>query len=45
LQDKPDESITERGVRGATAANHLVFRLLLIWAVIISAMTLYGFTQ
>jgi len=45
LQDKPDESITERGVRGAVAANRLVFRLLLIWAVIISAMTLYGLTR
>ena len=45
LQDRPDESITERGVRGANAANRLVFRLLLIWAVIISAMTLYGLTR
>lgn len=45
LVDEPDESITERGVRGATAANHLVFRLLIIWAVIISAMTLYGLTR
>ncbi len=45
LTDRPDESITERGVRGATAANHLVFRLLLIWAVVIAAMTLYGFTR
>ena len=39
-----DADLTERGVRGATAANRLVFRLLLIWAVIISAMTLYGWT-
>ena len=45
LQDKPDETITERGVRGAVAANRLVFRLLLIWAVIIAAMTLYGLTR
>lgn len=45
LQDNPDESLTERGARGAAAANRLVFRLLLIWAVIISAMTLYGLTQ
>ncbi len=45
LQDKPDETITERGARGAVAANRLVFRLLLIWAVIISAMTLYGLTR
>ena len=45
LQDRPDETPTERAIRGAEAANHLVFKLLLIWAVIISAMTLYGFTQ
>ena len=45
LQDRADESISERGIRGATAANKLVFRLLLIWAVIISAMTLYGLTR
>lgn len=45
LEDRADESITERGIRGATAANKLVFRLLLIWAVIIAAMTLYGLTR
>ncbi len=45
LQDRADESITERGIRGAQAANRLVFRQLLIWAVIIAAMTLYGLTQ
>lgn len=45
LQDRADESITERGIRGAQAANKLVFRLLLIWAVIIAAMTLYGLTR
>ena len=45
LGDDDDEDLTERGIRGATAANRLVFRLLLIWAVVISAMTLYGWTQ
>lgn len=40
-----DEDLAERGTRGATAANRLVFRLLLIWAVVIAAMTLYGWTQ
>jgi len=45
LNDDADEALLKRGVRGATAANRLVFRLLLIWAVIISAMTLYGLTQ
>lgn len=39
-----DESAAERGIRGATAANGLVFRLLGIWAVIIAAMTLYGWS-
>ena len=39
-----DDDLTARGIRGATAANRLVFRLLLIWAVIIAAMTLYGWT-
>jgi AmpE protein len=45
LQDRADESTTERGIRGAMAANKLVFRLLLIWAVVIAAMTLYGLTR
>ncbi|MDH3531494.1 MAG: regulatory signaling modulator protein AmpE [Gammaproteobacteria bacterium] len=45
LQDEADEDLAGRGIRGATAANRLVFRLLLIWAVIIAAMTLYGLTQ
>jgi len=45
LQDRPDETATERAIRGAEAANHLVFKLLLMWAFIIAVMTLYGFTQ
>ena len=45
LSDDPDEDLVSRGVRGATAANRLVFRLLLIWAVVIAAMTLYGWMQ
>ena len=45
IQDKPDESATERGVRGATAAKRMVFRLVIIWAAIIAAMTLYGLTR
>jgi AmpE protein len=45
LQDRTDETPNERAIRGAEAANHLVFKLLLIWAVVISAMTLYGLTQ
>ena len=45
LGDYDNEDLLRRGVRGATAANQLVFRLLLIWAVVIAAMTLYGLTQ
>ncbi|NNF40253.1 MAG: regulatory signaling modulator protein AmpE, partial [Woeseiaceae bacterium] len=45
LQDIDDESTSARGVRGAAAAKRLVFRQLIIWAVIISAMTLYGLTR
>ncbi len=45
LNDEDDEDLLKRAVRGATAANRLVFRLLLIWAVVIPAMTLYGLTQ
>ena len=45
LVDEADEDIATRGVRGATAANRLVFRLLVIWAVVIAAMTLYGWTR
>ena len=44
LLDEPDEAAADRAVRGATAANGLVFRSLLIWAVIIGAMTLYGWS-
>ncbi|HSG58079.1 MAG TPA: regulatory signaling modulator protein AmpE [Woeseiaceae bacterium] len=45
LRDDEDEDLTQRAVRGATAAIGLVFRLLLIWAVVIAAMTLYGWTR
>ncbi len=45
LNELPDEEVTERGVRGATAANKLVFRLLTIWAVVIAALTLYGWSM
>ena len=44
LQSNEDESASKRGVRGATAANGLVFRLLFIWAAVIAAMTLYGWS-
>lgn len=45
LGDDEDEDLSQRAVRGATAANGLVFRLLLIWAVVIALMTLYGWTR
>jgi AmpE protein len=44
LEPGDGEDLAARGVRGATAAKRLVFRLLFIWAVIIAAMTLYGWT-
>lgn len=44
LEDGDDDDLAARGVRGATAAYQLVFRLLLIWAVAIAAMTLYGWS-
>lgn len=44
MHDEEGESLNDRAVRGATAANRLVFRLLLIWAVIIAALTLYGWS-
>ncbi len=44
LHEFEGESTSERGVRGARAANGLVFRLLFIWAAVIAAMTLYGWS-
>ena len=38
------ESDADRGVRGAMAANGLVYRQLFIWAAVIGAMTLYGWS-
>ncbi len=42
LSRQEGEGDAERAIRGASAANGLVFRLLGIWAVGIAAMTLYG---
>jgi AmpE protein len=44
LEEGEDDDPQERGVRGASAANRLVFRQLLIWLVVIAALTLYGWT-
>jgi AmpE protein len=44
LQDVEGENISERGIRGAKAANGLVIRLFIIWAAVISLMTLAGFS-
>ncbi|MDH4072015.1 MAG: regulatory signaling modulator protein AmpE [Gammaproteobacteria bacterium] len=44
LRDADGESEAERGIRGAIAANGLVYRLLFIWAAVIAAMTLYGWS-
>ena len=45
LQIDPDEDVAASSIRGAHAATRLVFRLLVIAAVLIAAMTLYGLTQ
>lgn len=45
LRDDEDEDLSARGIRGARAANQLVFRLLIIAAVLVALMTLYGLTQ
>jgi AmpE protein len=45
LRDEDESDLAQRAVLGATAANRLVFRLLMIWAVVIAAMTLYGWTR
>lgn len=42
LPEDDEEGTAVRGIRGAAAANSLVFRLLFLWAVIIAGMTLYG---
>jgi AmpE protein len=44
IHDIADEADAERGIRGARAANGMVFRLLFIWAAVIAAMTLYGWS-
>lgn len=44
LEPMDGEAPADRAVRGAIAANGLVFRLLGIWAVVIAAMTLYGWS-
>jgi len=44
LREIDAETAADRGIRGATAANGLVYRLLFIWAAVIAAMTLYGWS-
>ncbi|MEM9403647.1 MAG: regulatory signaling modulator protein AmpE [Pseudomonadota bacterium] len=44
IRSEAGDDPAERGVQGATAANRLVFRLLMIWAFVIALMTLYGWT-
>lgn len=38
------EDLVDRGVRGAAAGRRLVLRALFIWAAVIAAMTLYGWS-
>ncbi|MEX2123566.1 MAG: regulatory signaling modulator protein AmpE [Woeseia sp.] len=45
LHPVEDETITDRSMRGATAARKLVLRSLLIWAAAVAAMTLYGWSR
>lgn len=42
LVDIDTETVEERGIRGARTARELTFRLLIIWTVVIAALTLYG---
>lgn len=44
LQQVEGERTAERGIRGATMARRLVLRALFIWAAVIAAMTLYGWS-
>lgn len=44
LQPVDGENVADRGMRGATAARRLVLRALFIWAAVIAAMTLYGWS-
>lgn len=43
LSPQPDETPADRGIRGATAANGMVFRLLYFWAFLIALLTLADF--
>jgi AmpE protein len=45
LNEVDGESLPDRGVRGAMAANGLVYRLFFIWTAVIGAMTLGGLSQ
>ena len=44
LSTRADESPPDRAIRGGKAAKGLVGRLLFIWAAVIAAMTLYGWS-
>ena len=44
LQPQAEETDVERAVRGAQAAHRLVLRSFFIWAAVIGAMTLYGWS-
>lgn len=44
LQRGADETDLARAARGAAAVKGMIFRLLIIWAAVIAAMTLYGWS-
>lgn len=45
LHRKVDETDEQRAIRGAAAVKGMLLRLLIIWAAVIAAMTLYGWSQ
>lgn len=45
LQRLADETDEQRAIRGAAAIKGMLLRLLIIWAAVIAAMTLYGWSQ
>ncbi len=45
LHRKADETDEQRAIRGAAVVKGMLLRLLIIWAAVIAAMTLYGWSQ
>jgi AmpE protein len=45
LHRQADETDEQRAIRGAAAVKQMLLRLFIIWAAVIAAMTLYGWSQ